>query len=60
MSDEHGMEMIEIVLIAALVVIMSILAWKFLGFAIQSKLHELCEDIVGAGKCGDAPATPTQ
>lgn len=52
--DQRGMEMIEIVLIAALVIIGSIVFWKFLGTAVTKRLWDLCNG-VNEGHCGVDP-----
>ncbi|MGE5672718.1 MAG: Flp family type IVb pilin [Mycobacterium leprae] len=57
-KEVSGLETIEIVLIAALVVIASIAAWRMLGGVIQDRLYKICVAIMGdaeASKCGTAP-----
>lgn len=43
--DQRGLEMIEIVLIAALVIIVSIVIWRNLGTVLVKRIAVLCEAI---------------
>lgn len=50
-GDERGLEMIEIALIAALVVIVSIVIVRKVGVGIQENFQDLCEGIRDQGDC---------
>jgi hypothetical protein len=57
-GDQRGLETIEIVLIAALLIVGSIIFWRFLGYGVQLRLFGLCEAIAEKGACGDPPIKP--
>ena len=52
-EDQHGLEMIEIVLIATLVVIAAIVIWRNFGQVLVGQVQKMCTEISGdASKCG--------
>jgi hypothetical protein len=55
-GDQRGLETIEIVLIAALVIVGSVLLWKYLGEGVKVRLYDLCQG-VNEGHCGGQPTT---
>jgi Flp pilus assembly pilin Flp len=57
-GDQRGLETIEIVLIAALVIVGSIFLWKAIGGGVTDRLTELCKGIMSdetQTKCNKTP-----